>query len=157
MFHQFLVLFSEIGIKDKDQMERFLNLYLFTYFSSFSSSQLLLFDRRSNPIISSEGSQSREGWLSIPPEAIAKHQLKLDFLSIVNHSRLIDVLLESPKLISLTWPSLLWTRIFHVRPHSIGETRFLLFYEKLIFGKKVGVATYFILFLKGKIKQEIKP
>ena len=31
----------------------------------------------------------------------------------------------------------------------------LLFGEKLIF-EKVGVATYFILFLKGKIKQERK-
>ena len=51
----------------------------------------------------------------------------------------------------------LWTRIFHVRPHSIGETRFLLFCEKLIFGKKVGVATYFIFIFEGKIKQEIKP
>ena len=29
--------------------------------------------------------------------------------------------------------------------------------EKLIFGKKVGVATYFIFIFKGKIKQEIKP
>ena len=27
----------------------------------------------------------------------------------------------------------LWTRIFHVRPHSIGETRFLFICEKLIF------------------------
>ena len=137
-------------------MERFLNLYLFTYFSSFSSSQLLLFDRRSNPIISSEGSQSREGWLSIPPEAIAKHQLKLDFLSIVNHSRLIDVLLESPKLISLTWPSLLWTRIFHVHPHSIGETRILLFCEKLIFGKKSWSRHLFYFIFKGENKTRNK-
>ena len=27
----------------------------------------------------------------------------------------------------------LWTRIFHVRPHSIGETRFLFICENLIF------------------------
>ena len=26
-----------------------------------------------------------------------------------------------------------WTRIFHVRPHSIGETRFLFICENLIF------------------------
>ena len=38
----------------------------------------------------------------------------------------------------------LWTRISHVCPYSIGETRFL-FGEKLIL-EKVGVATYFILF-----------
>ena len=41
-----------------------------------------------------------------------------------------------------------WTRIFHMRPHSIGETRFL-FVKKLIL-EKVGVATYFIFILKGK-------
>ena len=44
----------------------------------------------------------------------------------------------------------LWTRIFHVRPHSMGETRFL-FCEKLIsfffFFGKVKVATYFIFIL----------
>ena len=48
-----------------------------------------------------------------------------------------------------------WTRIFHVRPHSIGETRFL-FVKNWFFLKKVGVATYFIFILKGKIKQERK-
>ena len=52
---------------------------------------------------------------------------------------------------------LVWTRIFHVRPHSIGETRFLFICENLIFWKKVGVATYFIFIFEGKIKQEIKP
>ena len=52
---------------------------------------------------------------------------------------------------------LVWTRIFHVRPHSIGETRFLFISEKLIFEKKIGVATYFIFIFEGKIKQEIKP
>ena len=41
-----------------------------------------------------------------------------------------------------------WTRIFHMRPHSIGETRFL-FVKKLIL-EKVEVATYFIFILKGK-------
>ena len=50
----------------------------------------------------------------------------------------------------------MWTRIFHVHPHSIGETRFL-FSEDVVFGK-VGVTIYFILFyFKRKIKQEIKP
>ena len=53
--------------------------------------------------------------------------------------------------------SRLGTRIFHVRPYSIGETRFLFICEKLIFEKKVGVATYFIFIFEGKIKQEIKP
>ena len=47
-----------------------------------------------------------------------------------------------------------WTRIFHVHPHSIGETRFL-FVKNCFLKKKVGVATYFIYF-KGKIKQERK-
>ena len=41
----------------------------------------------------------------------------------------------------------MWTRIFHVRPHSIGETRFL--FVKNWFLEKVGVATYFIFILKG--------
>ena len=36
-----------------------------------------------------------------------------------------------------------------MRPHLIGETRFL-FGEKLILEKKVGVAIYFIFILKGK-------
>ena len=42
----------------------------------------------------------------------------------------------------------LWTRIFHVCPHSIGETCFL-FVKKINFGKSQ-VATYFIFILKGK-------
>ena len=33
----------------------------------------------------------------------------------------------------LTWMVYVWTRIFHVRPHSIGETRFLFICENLIF------------------------
>ena len=37
----------------------------------------------------------------------------------------------------------LWTRIFHLRPHSINETHF--YWWKISFGK-VGVAIYFILF-----------
>ena len=40
-----------------------------------------------------------------------------------------------------------WTRIFHVRPHSIGETRFL-------FVKNNFCLFYF--YFKGKIKQERK-
>ena len=40
-----------------------------------------------------------------------------------------------------------WTRIFHVRPLPIGETRFLFWKSDL---RKVGVATYFIFILKGK-------
>ena len=53
---------------------------------------------------------------------------------------------------------LVWTRIFHVRPHSIGETRFFIIFVKNWFlEKKVGVATYFIFIFEGKIKQEIKP
>ena len=46
----------------------------------------------------------------------------------------------------------LWTRIFHLRHHSMGETRFL-FREKLIsffFFGKVKVATYFIFILNEK-------
>ena len=37
--------------------------------------------------------------------------------------------------------SKVWTRIFHVRPTRSARLAFLLFCEKLIFGKKVGVAT----------------
>ena len=44
---------------------------------------------------------------------------------------------------------IVWTRIFHVRPHSIGETCFL-FVKKLFSFGKVGVPTYFIFILKGK-------
>ena len=44
---------------------------------------------------------------------------------------------------------MLWTRIFHVRPHSISETRFFIC-EKLFSFGKVGAATYFIFILKGK-------
>ena len=50
----------------------------------------------------------------------------------------------------------MWTCIFHVRPHSIGETRFLFICGNLIFRKKVGVPTYFIFIFEGKIKQERK-
>ena len=57
--------------------------------------------------------------------------------------------LKSSDLTQIDAKALLWTRIFHVRPHSIGETRFFIC-EKLIFGKKVGAATYFIFILKGK-------
>ena len=49
---------------------------------------------------------------------------------------------------SLNLQVLLWTRIFHVCPHSISETRFSIC-EKLIL-EKVEVATYFIFILKGK-------
>ena len=49
---------------------------------------------------------------------------------------------------------LLWTRIFHVRPYSIGETRFL-FVKKSFFEKSESPLFYF--YFKGKIKQEIKP
>ena len=48
----------------------------------------------------------------------------------------------------------LWTRIFHVRPHSIGETRFFIC-EKLIFGKSWSRHLFYFHF-KGKIKQERK-
>ena len=47
----------------------------------------------------------------------------------------------------------MWTRISHVRTHSIGETRFLFWKSDL---RKVGVATYFYFYFKGKIKQERK-
>ena len=44
-----------------------------------------------------------------------------------------------------------WTRIFHMRPHSIGETRFLFtICEKLIFEKKLESPLILFLFLKGK-------
>ena len=46
--------------------------------------------------------------------------------------------------------SQLWTRIFHVRPHSIGETRFFIIFEKLIFEKKLESPLILFLFLKGK-------
>ena len=44
----------------------------------------------------------------------------------------------------------MWTRIFHVRPHSIGDTRFLFISEKLIFEKKLESPLILFLFLKGK-------
>ena len=47
-------------------------------------------------------------------------------------------------------------RIFHVCPHSIGETRFLFICEKLIFGKKSWSRHLFYFYFKGKIKQERK-
>ena len=46
----------------------------------------------------------------------------------------------------------LWIRIFHVRPDSIGETRFL-FGEKFSFGK-VEVATYLFYFKKENKTRE---
>ena len=51
-----------------------------------------------------------------------------------------------------TW---LWTRIFHVCPHSIGETHFL-FSEKNYFWKSLSRHLFYFI-LKGKIKQERKP
>ena len=50
---------------------------------------------------------------------------------------------------------LLWTRIFHVRPYSIGETRFLFVKKYLVLEK--GWSRLFYFYFKGKIKQEIKP
>ena len=49
---------------------------------------------------------------------------------------------------------LLWTRIFHLRPHSIDETRFYL--VKMLFLEK-SESPLFLFYFKGKIKQEIKP
>ena len=49
----------------------------------------------------------------------------------------------------------MWTCIFCVCPHSISETHFY-FMKNYSFGK-IRVATYFILFLKEKIKQEKNP
>ena len=40
----------------------------------------------------------------------------------------------------------LWTRIFHVRPHSISETRFFLICEKLSFGKRLELPLILFLF-----------
>ena len=39
-----------------------------------------------------------------------------------------------------------WTHIFHVRPHSIDETRFLFICEKLIFEKKLESPLILFLF-----------
>ena len=50
--------------------------------------------------------------------------------------------------------SRLWTRIFHVRPHSIGETRFL--FVKNWFLKKGWSRHLFYFYFEGKIKQERK-
>ena len=47
----------------------------------------------------------------------------------------------------------LWTRIFHVRPHSIGKTRFYLW--KINFWKSQSHYLFYFYF-KGKIKQERK-
>ena len=44
----------------------------------------------------------------------------------------------------------LWTRIFHVCPHSIGETCFL-FVKKINFGKSQSRHLFYFYF-KGKIK-----
>ena len=53
--------------------------------------------------------------------------------------------------------TLLWTRIFHVCPHSINETRFYYFVKKKnCFGKK-SESSLILFYFKGKIKQEIKP
>ena len=54
---------------------------------------------------------------------------------------------------SLTIIINLWTYIFHMHPHS--TTRLIFYCEKLFF-LKVGVVTYFRLFLKWKTKQETK-
>ena len=37
------------------------------------------------------------------------------------------------RVLELVGMEVVWTRIFHVRPHSIGETRFLFICENLIF------------------------
>lgn len=47
-----------------------------------------------------------------------------------------------------------WTRIFHVRPHSIGLTRFYL--VKILFLEK-SESSLILFYLKGEIKQERKP
>ena len=44
----------------------------------------------------------------------------------------------------------MWTRIYHVHPHSIGETRFYFGKVKILVLEKIGAATYFIFILKGK-------
>ena len=49
---------------------------------------------------------------------------------------------------------LVWTRIFHVHLHSIGETRFFL--VKMLFLEK-SESPLILFYFKGKIKQEIKP
>ena len=55
----------------------------------------------------------------------------------------------------LTWVDchfcscILWTRIFHVRPHSIGETCFL-FVKNWFLKKKLESPLILFLFLKGK-------
>ena len=54
----------------------------------------------------------------------------------------------------MTYETHMWTRIFHVRPHSIGETRFFIS-EKLVFGKSWSRHLFYFYF-KGKIKQERK-
>ena len=45
----------------------------------------------------------------------------------------------------------LWTRIFHVRPHSIDDTLFYFLWKIIIFGKSWS-RHLFYLFLIGKIK-----
>ena len=59
----------------------------------------------------------------------------------------ISLTLEPKKVYIDLWTYIvknasLWTRIFHVRPHFIGETCFYMV-KNFSFGK-VGVATYFI-------------
>ena len=44
----------------------------------------------------------------------------------------------------------MWTRIYHVRPHSIGETRFYFGKVKILVLEKIGVATYFYFYFKEK-------
>ena len=52
---------------------------------------------------------------------------------------------------------ILWTRIFHTRPHSIGETRFFNYLWKINFWKKKSWSCHlFYFYFKGKIKQERK-
>ena len=57
---------------------------------------------------------------------------------------------KTPKSI----PIELWTRIFHVHPHSISETRIFIG-EKLILEKSRSRHLFYFYF-KGKIKQERK-
>ena len=53
--------------------------------------------------------------------------------------------------------TILWTHVFHMRPNSNGKTPFLFIYEKLIFRKRLGVATYFcfiFFYRENKIRKK---
>ena len=76
------------------------------------------------------------------------NQKKLKTIYFIKRKKKIN---QSSRLLP---PSMLWTRIFHVRSHSIDETHFL--FGKNWFLKKSWSRHLFYFYFEGKIKQERK-